>query len=159
MPTYIVKHRGGNEDSLNAYTGIIYDRELIIERSNDGYTRFKVGDGTTLYADLPYLNIVGYASVVRRVNIELLAANWEGDASPYYQTVEIANITENSKIDLQPTPEQLSWMMDEEIYFTTKNTDGSVVVYAIGEKPTEDFAVDSNLGSLQATISETTTDE
>lgn len=152
---YIVQHRGGNEDVLNAYQGKIYDRELIVERSNDGYTRLKLGDGKTSYVDLPYLNTVGYASVVQRVSVELFTANWVGEDSPYSQVVEIPDITANSKVDLQTNPIQLTYLQDEEISLVAVNDAGVITVYAIGYKPTVDFSKDSELGVIQATVSET----
>ena len=144
---YIVQPRYGAEDDLNAYTGIIYDREFIIERSNDGYTRLKIGDGATPYVDLPYINIV-----VKHINIELPSVNWSGDEAPYSQRFVIPNVTANSKIDMQLTPKQLMWAVNTQTYFTIGNEDGVVVIYAIGNKPIEDFIVDSDLGPLQITI-------
>lgn len=154
---FIFKHRRGTTEQWVASNDIIYDGEIVVEKSNDGYTHLKVGDGTKKFNELPYMNIPGYALVTKKISIELPAANWEGTSSPYSQTVEIADITENSKVDLQVTPEQLTWLQDEEISFVAKNENGlSVVIYAIGEKPTVDFTAQSNLGVIQATISETT---
>lgn len=144
---YIIQPRYGAEDDLNAYTGIIYDREFVIERSNDGHTRLKIGDGTTLYADLPYINII-----VKHIDIELPSANWIGDEAPYSQEIEIPNVTVNNKVDIQLTPKQLMWVVNTQTYFTIKNTDGVITVYAVGNKPTEDFIIDSALGALQITI-------
>lgn len=53
---YIVQHRAGTEDRLNSTSKTIFDRELIVERSNDGKIRLKVGDGETAYVDLPYVS-------------------------------------------------------------------------------------------------------
>lgn len=154
---YILKHRRGSTEQWAKSDEIIYDGEIVVEKSNDGYTRLKVGDGTKKFSELPYMNIPGYALVTKKISIELPAANWEGTSSPYSQTVEITDITENSKIDLQVTPEQLTWLQDEEISLVAKNENGlSVVIYAIGEKPTIDFTEQSDLGAIQVTISETT---
>jgi hypothetical protein len=158
--TYIVQHRGGAEDKLNAYTGQIHDRELIIERSNDGYTRFKIGDGETLYVDLPYLNTVGYASVVRKITIELPAKDWQGETSPFSQVITIEGVTENSKIDLQVSAEQLNWLQQNVVSLTAVNDEGTVTIYAIGYnnllKYMVDFTTGSRFGPIQATVSETT---
>lgn len=157
MAKYIIQHRRGTTEQWANNPDIVpRDGELVIEYCDDGYTRLKVGDGVSTYAQLGYLNTPGAALVTRRINIELPMDNWVGDSSLYSQTIEIADITENSKIDLQLTPEQLVWMQDEEIAFTTKNDDGIVTVYAIGIKPTVNFTVGSELGPIQATISETT---
>lgn len=154
---FIYKHRRGTTEQWATSDSIIYDGEIVVEKSNDGYIHLKVGDGTKKFSELPYMNIPGYALVTKKISIELPSANWEGNSSPYSQTVEIADITENSKVDLQVTPEQLSWLQDAEISLVAKNENGLyVVVYAIGEKPTVDFTAQSDLGVIQATISETT---
>lgn len=154
---FILKHRRGTEQQWSTSNVIIYDGEIVVEKSEDGYTRLKVGDGTKKFSELPYMNMPGYALVTKKISIELPAANWDGTSSPYSQIVEIADITENSKIDLQVTPEQLTWLQDQEISLIAKNENGlSVVIYAIGEKPTIDFTVQSDFGAIQATISETT---
>ena len=153
---FILKHRRGSTEQWVESDAIIYDGEIVVEKSDDGYTRLKVGDGTKRFSELPYMNMPGYALVTKKISIELPSTNWEGSSSPYSQTVEIADITENSKIDIQLTPEQLTWLQDEEISLITKNENGNITVYAIGYKPSIDFTVQSDLGAIQATISETT---
>lgn len=158
MARYIVCHRRGSTSQWEAASDlIIRDGEIVIEKCDDGYMRLKVGDGTKTFSELSYMNIPGYALVTKKATIELPIANWEGSSSPYSQVVQIDGIKENSKIDLQVTPEQLSWLQDQEISLIAKNENGlSVVIYAIGEKPTVDFTTQSDLGAIQATISETT---
>ena len=81
--------------------------------------------------------------------IDLLAANWVGDTSPYSQVVTVNGATRNSKVDLQPTATQIAILQDAEVSLTTENTDGVVTVYAIGDKITEDM-------TMQVAISEVT---
>ena len=157
MAKFITCHRRGKTEDWKNFTGKIYDGEIILEESDDGYTRLKVGKNGKSFSDLPYINIPGYALVTKKAIIKLPAANWEGSTSPYSQVVQIDGIKENSKIDLQVTPEQLTWLQDQEISLIAKNENGlSAVIYAIGEKPTVDFTEQSDLGAIQATISETT---
>ena len=80
-------------------------------------------------------------------NVNLLAENWIGDASPYSQIVEIDGITENSQVDLTPSIEQLVIFYEKDLGFVTENEDGVVTVYAIGQKPANDYVI-------QATITE-----
>lgn len=80
-------------------------------------------------------------------NVNLLAANWIGDASPYSQIVEIDGVTENSQVDLTPSIEQLVIFYEKDLGFVTENEDGVVTVYAIGQKPANDYVI-------QATITE-----
>lgn len=87
-------------------------------------------------------------SLVKTVTINLLASAWVEDGSNQYsQVVVIADITPYSKVDLQPTTEQLLIFYEKDIAFVTENDDGVVTVYCIGQKPTLDYA-------MQATITE-----
>lgn len=154
---YLVQHRRGTTEDWMTKSDIVpRDGEIVIEKCSDGYTRLKIGDGVSTFAQLPYLNMPGAALVTRMVMINLRSDNWIEDGDVFCQIVPIANITENSKVDLQLTPAQLVWLQDEEIAFTTKNDNGIVTVYAIGGKPLSDFTVESELGAMQATISEMT---
>jgi hypothetical protein len=86
-------------------------------------------------------------STVRIADVELLAANWVGTSSHYSQVVEIDGVTENSQVDLTPSIEQLVTFYDKDLGFVTENEDGVVTVYAIGQKPENDY-------TIQVTITE-----
>ena len=79
--------------------------------------------------------------------IVLPAANWKGAESPYSQVVSVDGVSVNSKVDLQPSVEQLEIFHDKDIAFSTENDGGVVTVYAIGDRPTSDY-------TIQATIME-----
>ena len=79
--------------------------------------------------------------------VALLAGSWVGDDSPYSQVVEIEGVTENSQIDLTPSVEQLAVFHEKDLAFVTENDGGVVTVYAIGEKPRNDY-------TIQVTITE-----
>lgn len=79
--------------------------------------------------------------------LSLPTDSWTGTESPYSQVVTLSNVTANSKVDLQPTPTQLASLADNETILNTANDNGTVTVYAIGNKPTEDY-------TMQATITE-----
>lgn len=83
----------------------------------------------------------------RIANVTLLASGWIGDKSPYAQVVNIPGITENSQVDLTPSVEQLTIFHQKDLAFVTENEDGVVTVYAIGDKPTNDY-------TMQVTITE-----
>lgn len=92
--------------------------------------------------------VAGIASApTRLVEVFLPASNWVGDESPYSQVVTIDKVTEYSKVDLQPSVEQLDVFHDKDIAFSTENEDGVITVYVIGDKPTNDY-------TIQATITE-----
>ena len=73
--------------------------------------------------------------------ISLPAANWVGDASPYYQDIELSCVTETSIVNLQPDQFQLASWQDDGFAFTTRSSNGSVRVYISGGLPTEDYTV------------------
>lgn len=86
-------------------------------------------------------------AAVKLTNITLLAADWKGGESPYSQVVNVEGVSVNSMVDLQPSVEQLEIFHDKDIAFSTENDGGVVTVYAIGDKPTNDY-------TIQATIME-----
>lgn len=89
----------------------------------------------------------GSGASVKLTEITLLAANWKGAASPYSQVVTVEGVSVNSKVDLQPSVEQLEIFHDKDIALSTENDGGVVTAYAIGDKPKNDY-------TIQATITE-----
>lgn len=79
--------------------------------------------------------------------VRLTANGWIGNASPYSQVVNVAGVTENSQVDLTPSVTQLSAFWEKDLAFVTENVGGVVTVYAIGQKPTNDY-------TIQVTITE-----
>lgn len=83
----------------------------------------------------------------RIVYVDLIAANWEGDASPYSQVVTVEGATNRSQVDLTPSAEQLAAFHSKDLTFVTENDNGEITVYAIGQKPTNNY-------TIQATVTE-----
>lgn len=79
--------------------------------------------------------------------VELRANKWTGSGNLYSQKVSIDGVTKNSQIDLTPSVEQLVIFYEKDLTFVTENDSGEVTVYAIGQKPTNDY-------SIQVTITE-----
>lgn len=73
--------------------------------------------------------------------ITLLASAWEGNEDPYSQVVRLPYVTPTTKIDLQPSVEQLAIFHDKDLAFVTENDNGIVTVYAIGDRPTNDYTM------------------
>lgn len=87
-------------------------------------------------------------SLVKKVTINLPFAAWdEIGNNQYSQVVSIEDVTEFSKIDLQPTLEQLAVFYEKDITFVAENDNGIITVYCIGQMPTNDY-------TMQATITE-----
>jgi hypothetical protein len=55
-----------------------------------------------------------------------------------------------TKVDLQPTVAQLNTLHTMSVGFFAVNEDGVVTVYAVGNKPTEDFIIQATLTEVEA---------
>ena len=95
------------------------------------------------------LSDFSFATTARVSSVTILANKWVGDASPYSQIVTVEGVPENSKVDLAPSVEQLAAFHNKDLAFVTENDGGVVTVYAIGQKPENDYPI-------QATITEVT---
>lgn len=84
------------------------------------------------------------------INVTVTASKWvqSSDKTYYTQDVTISGVTEYTKIDLQPSPEQLIMMISNGIVMFAVNNKGKVKIYSVNEKPTTDMII-------QATIKET----
>ncbi len=109
------------------------------------------GDTDDVTARLNALEAIIARLTVRTTTIALLASAWTEDGAGCYQVVEITGVTPYSKVDLQPTAEQLAIFYEKDASFVTENDNGTVTVYCIGTKPTNDYII-------QATITEVTED-
>lgn len=97
------------------------------------------------------IQILGSLSkpTARIAYVDLLAENWVGNASPYSQVVEIEGVTENTQVDLTPSIEQLITFYDKDLGFVTENEDGIVTVYAIGQKPANDYTIQVTMTEVE----------
>lgn len=77
--------------------------------------------------------------------VTLSASAWTGSDSLYSQVVTIDGITEYSKVDLLPSAEQLAVFHNKDVAFVTENEDGVVTVFAIGDKPTNDYTIQASI--------------
>lgn len=96
-------------------------------------------------ANLKTLTINGttykVASVVPADSVTLLADAWEGEGEVYSQVVEVPGVTVHTKVDLQPTAEQLAEFHYKILAFVAENDGGVVTVYSVGDKPDGDHTV------------------
>ena len=86
----------------------------------------------------------------RLAAIKLYSSTWVGDASPYSQVVSIDGITVNSQVDLTPNLEQLLVFYEKDLTFLAENVGGVVTVYAIGQKPTNDYTMQVTITEVEA---------
>lgn len=90
----------------------------------------------------------GASSAAYISTLSLDASKWTTVADNLYsQVVAIDGVTENSKVDLNPSVEQLAIFYEKDIAFVTENDDGVVTVYCIGQKPLNTY-------DMQVTITE-----
>ena len=137
------------------------DGELVVEFEYNPATgkktpRFKLGYDDNIFADLEYISpdsfvLPTHASVTIYGSEDVDNADknqWEDDIDEngnnrYKQLVRVdnANITVNSKVDLQPTPEMLAIFQDKDLTFVAENEDCVVTIYCIGQKPANTYII------------------
>lgn len=79
--------------------------------------------------------------------VTLLASAWISEGNLHHQVVNIDGVTENSQVDLTPSVQDLLIFYEKDLSFVTENDNGTVTVYAIGQKPANDY-------TIQVTITE-----
>ena len=79
--------------------------------------------------------------VVAADSITLSASKWQTGENNHSQVVEVTGVASTTKVNLQPTLEQLEIFRHKELAFTIANRGGVVTVYAIGDKPTNDYTI------------------
>ena len=123
--------------------------EITEENTND--TKYPSTNALKKYVDDKFKEIKEMVEqkLARTVTITLYKSKWLGNNGTYYQNVTIDNITQYSKVDLQPSAEQLKIFYEKDISFVTENENGVITVFCIGQKPTNDYV-------MQATITEVT---
>lgn len=102
-------------------------------------------DGIVTYSDLLQLQ-----SASKIVYVTLNDTEWNTDNDNphhHYQMLPNVQLTSNSKVDLNPTVEQLSIFYNKDVSFVTENDHGLLIVHCIGQKPTGTY-------TIQATITE-----
>ena len=99
-----------------------------------------------------YIDTFGIDGITsaRISQITIHASKWTGSNSLYSQVVNINGITPYSKVDLLPSVEQLAIFHDKDVAFVTENEDGVVTVYAIGDKPTQDYTMQVSITEVSA---------
>lgn len=108
---------------------------------------FGTGASFTATFEGPFSTSGGGSGKITTVAIPV--SGWKNAASPYQQTVAVDGLSQNSKIDFQPTQTQAAWF--ERTALFAVNEGGTVTVYALGDKPTKDM-------TLQAVLTDVVTD-
>jgi hypothetical protein len=82
--------------------------------------------------------------------VSLPLSNWIGETKLFSQVVNIEGVTATSKVDLQPTPEQLIELQDIESTLMAVNDNGIVTVYALHTKPEVDYTMSAVITEVVA---------
>lgn len=134
--------------------------ELVVEYDN-GTPRLKIGDGVHEFSELPYISVDSFilptpASITLYPNAWQPVLDDRGNpiTNRYYQLVKVNNavVTSNSKIDLQPSPEQLTIFREKDITFTAINADRNVRVCVVGQKPTQEYTIQVTVTEVFANV-------
>ena len=116
--------------------------ELVLEYDN-GIPRLKIGDGEREFSELPYMSVDSFV-MPTPASVTVYADKWvQASDNRWYQVVEVDNatITSRSKVDLQPSSEQLVVFHEKDLTFVTENEDGIVSVYCVGQVPTNNYTI------------------
>lgn len=119
----------------------------------DEFARSAVSDDKIAQAVENYMqnnNLVsGSSAAIGTVN--LLASGWVARSDVLYaQDVVIPGVTANSQVDLTPSVEQLVVFYEKDLTFVTENDNGNVTVYAIGQKPANDYTIQVTITEVNA---------
>lgn len=140
-------------DNLLVYDGITH---VIVESDIQPVVTSKYGTSEVGARTLTNSNLIARmnipenmaATVAPKIGyVNLLADSWVGEGVLHSQVVSVDGATPNSQVDLTPSVEQLAIFYEKDLAFVTENTNGVVTVYAIGQKPANDY-------TIQVTITE-----
>lgn len=92
--------------------------------------------------------VLKLANAPKGGDVTLSAAAWVSENDRRHsQIVEVKGVTDKSQVDLTPNIQQLEIFYEKDVTFVTKNESSKVTVFAIGQKPTNDY-------NIQVTITE-----
>lgn len=139
VPTDVTIELPSDIDTVRMYASSGYNESV-----GDTFTVYgiKLLSDTVLNQRLTALESRGAARIS---SVTLSANKWIGTESPYSQVVTIAGATKKSQVDLTPSVEQLSVFYNKDLAFVTENEDGVITVYAIGQKPMNDYTIQVTL--------------
>lgn len=90
--------------------------------------------------------VVKLANAPKISEVTLSAAAWGGEGDKWHsQIVTCKDFTEKCQVDLTPDIQQLEIFYEKDLTFLTKNKGGVVTVYAVGQKPLNDYTIQVTL--------------
>lgn len=116
-----------------------------------GVITFNGRSGTVVPANGDYTpEMVGATPTIKTATVTLPVASWTGSASPYSQTVEISDVTANSRIDINPNATVMNGAMEGGYGLVFGNDAGTITAYAVGDKPTAAITVQVSITEVTA---------
>lgn len=90
--------------------------------------------------------VVKLANAPKISEVTLSAAAWGGEGEKWHsQVATCKDFTEKCQVDLTPSLEQLEIFYEKDLTFLTQNKGGVVTVYAVGQKPLNDYTIQVTL--------------
>lgn len=127
-------------EDLAAYAKLHTNKErTTVCNSGHAYMELEYAMDAKKYIDR--LAFPDSAPAAKIGTVTLLASAWAGTDNLHSQVVNIEGVTPYSKVDLLPSVEQLAIFQNKNVTFVTENEGGVVTVYAIGDKPTQNYTM------------------
>ena len=147
-PEYLAPLEG---ELVLEYDDVYDENGILIKR----IPRLKIGDGLTDYSGLAYISSDSFVLPTPNT-ITLYATKWtQLSEKEYVQDVTDqlkGLVSPHSKVDLQPTPEQLCVFHHKDVAFTTVNEDDNKIkVYAVGIQPSSDYTIQVTITEVDGT--------
>lgn len=115
------------------------ERITALERASGSSTNEQIAQAVEDYFQN---NPINAGAKIVNGSVELKAEKWvSGGEQLWCQVVDIPGVTAYSQVDLTPSVEQLAIFRNKDIAFVAGNNGGVVTVYAIGQKPTNDYTM------------------
>lgn len=119
--------------------------ELVLEYDND-VPRLKIGNGRDPFSKLPYMSVDSFI-LPKTAKVHIDSTQWrqaeDGDDDRFYQIVTVQNavVTVNSKVDLNPSSDDLAIFHEKDLAFVAENHDGQIRIYCIGQTPKNSYTI------------------
>ena len=134
---------------IAAARGLTTQQEQRLNQLNQTFSQFMATTNAKLEELIKELSNTTSGSVARIGEVTLLADAWSGEGNLYHQVVAIEGVTENSQVDLTPNVQQLAIFYEKDLTFVTENVNGTVTVYAIGQKPLNDYIIQVTITEVE----------
>lgn len=120
--------------------GVVYLKDKP-EAESFIYAYMEDADGNLVRISIENIKKVLRINTSNDTEITLTMAGWtlSEDGSCYTQEIKIMDSTENSRVDLQPTPAQIIQLMNDEVSIFVANDNGVILAYSINGIPSTDM--------------------